>query len=141
MELSDDNNENRQISAESRQHLKTVNYCIPGLLSKCSAGISWTEHRVCKFAVKSDYANKCMFFIERSRLCLAARSTGGDPQRCRYSRRDVIRTLNHRDCLGLPVCKNRFSAVTTTSYYNRILESKPISSTAVQLVRLRTPGE
>ena len=64
MELADDKIENRPISVESRQNLKSINYCIPGILSKCSAGISWKEHRVCKFAVKSDYANKCMYFIK-----------------------------------------------------------------------------
>ena len=64
MDFTDDKIENRQISGESPQHLKSINYCIPGILSKCSAGISWTEHRICKFAVKSDYANKCMYFIE-----------------------------------------------------------------------------
>ena len=56
--------QNRQISAESRRNLKSANFCIPGILSKCSAGISWAEQNVCKFAVKSDYANKCMYFIE-----------------------------------------------------------------------------
>ena len=64
MELSDDKTENWQISGESRQNLKSINYCIPGILSTCSAGISWTEHRICKFAVKLDHANKCMYFIE-----------------------------------------------------------------------------
>ena len=64
MDLTDDKIENRSISGESRQNLKSINYCIPGILSKCSAGISWAEQKVCKFAVKSDYANKCMYFIE-----------------------------------------------------------------------------
>lgn len=64
MDHTDDKIETRSISGESRQNLKSINYCIPGILSKCSGGISWAEQKVCKFAIKSDYANKCMHFIE-----------------------------------------------------------------------------
>ena len=64
MKLSDDKIENRPISGKYRQNRRDVNFCIPGILSKCSAGITWTEQKICKFAVKSDYANKCMYFIE-----------------------------------------------------------------------------
>ena len=64
MKLKDDKINDNEVSVEYRPNLKKVNYCIPGILSKCSAGISWAEQRICKFAVKSDYANKCMYFIE-----------------------------------------------------------------------------
>ena len=42
---------------ESTQHqLKadTINCCIPGLLFKCGAGVIWAEHRICRFAKKSN---------------------------------------------------------------------------------------
>ena len=49
----------------SRRHhfnLKAINYCIPGLLSNCGAGKKWSEHKVCRFAIKSSFANKCMYY-------------------------------------------------------------------------------
>jgi hypothetical protein len=55
--------------------LKPVNYCIPGLLSRCGAGKTWPEHRLCRFAVKSDFANKCMYYnvsMDGHCDCLAA---------------------------------------------------------------------
>jgi len=64
MHCSDDKIDSIQISAECQQNLEKVNYCITGILSKCGAGTSWAEQRVCKYAIKSDYANKCMYFIE-----------------------------------------------------------------------------
>jgi len=44
-------------------NLKPVNYCIPELLSKCGAGETWSEHKICRFAVVSSFANKCMYYI------------------------------------------------------------------------------
>jgi hypothetical protein len=64
MHHSDDKIDNIQKSAKYQQNFEKVNYCIPGILSKCSAITSWAEQRLCKFAIKSDYANKCMYFIE-----------------------------------------------------------------------------
>jgi hypothetical protein len=64
MHSSKDTIDNILISAKSQQNLERVNYCIPGILSMCSAGTSWNEQSVCKYAIKSDFANKCMFFIE-----------------------------------------------------------------------------
>ena len=52
------------ISAKAQQNLEKTNYCIPDILSKCSAGTSWNEQKICKYAIKSDYSNKCMYFIE-----------------------------------------------------------------------------
>jgi hypothetical protein len=60
----DDKKHNIQIFAKYQQNLQKVNYCIPGILSKCSAGTSWADQMLCKFSIKSDYANKCMYFIE-----------------------------------------------------------------------------
>jgi len=45
-------------------NLSSSNYCISGLLSKCSAGVTWVEHRYCKFALISSIADRCMFYIE-----------------------------------------------------------------------------
>ena len=49
-------------STQQKINLKPINYCVPGLLSKCGAGITWAEHRLCRFAVKSSFANKCMYY-------------------------------------------------------------------------------
>ena len=51
-------------SAKNKPSLDAVNYCIPGILSKCGAGMTWTEHRLCQFAIKSSLANKCMYYNE-----------------------------------------------------------------------------
>lgn len=64
MYISDDQAQKYLSPQKNRQKLRTANFCIPGILSKCSAGITWTEHRYCKFAIKSEYSNKCMYFIE-----------------------------------------------------------------------------
>ncbi len=45
-------------------NLKPNNCCIPGILSKCGAGTSWAEHGFCEFAIKSGFANKCMYYNE-----------------------------------------------------------------------------
>ena len=52
---------------ESTRHnlnLKSINFCIPGILSKCSAGVNWAEQSVCKFALESNIADRCRFYIE-----------------------------------------------------------------------------
>ena len=65
MHGSNDKIDNILISAKSQQNLQKANNCIPGILSKCSAGTNWTEQTVCRYAIKSDYAkNKCMYYIE-----------------------------------------------------------------------------
>jgi hypothetical protein len=51
-----------QLAVQNQLNLKSVNHCIPGILSKCGAGTTWTEQRLCSFAVKSDFANKCMYY-------------------------------------------------------------------------------
>ena len=51
-----------QLAVQNQLNLKSVNHCIPGILSKCGAGTTWAEHRLCSFAVKSDFANKCMYY-------------------------------------------------------------------------------
>ena len=61
---SEDKIDNIQISTKNQQNLEKVNYCIPDILSKCSAGKLWDEQRFCKYSIKSDFESKCMYFIE-----------------------------------------------------------------------------
>jgi hypothetical protein len=53
-----------QSSIRPQPNLRPVNFCIPGLLSKCGAGTTWFEHRHCRFAKKSQYSDRCMHYIE-----------------------------------------------------------------------------
>jgi hypothetical protein len=41
-----------------------TNYCVAGLMSRCSAGTVWNEQKMCKYADKSTVSNRCMHFIE-----------------------------------------------------------------------------
>ena len=43
--------------------LLSANYCIPGIMSRCSAGTHWHEQKKCKFASKSTVSNRCMHYI------------------------------------------------------------------------------
>jgi hypothetical protein len=45
-------------------NLKPLNFCVPGILSKCGAGTTWSGHRHCTFAKKSGFSDKCMHYIE-----------------------------------------------------------------------------
>ena len=51
-------------STRHQLNLKPINYCRPGLLSKCGAGTTWVEQGACRFAIKSKFANKCMYYNE-----------------------------------------------------------------------------
>ena len=51
-------------SAGHHVNLKLKNYCIPGLFSYCIAGATWAEHKLCRFAAKSNFAYKCMYYNE-----------------------------------------------------------------------------
>ena len=64
MHSSDKKPDKAQLAVQNQLNLKSVNHCIPGIFSKCGAGKTWAEQRLCSFAVKSDFANKCMFYIE-----------------------------------------------------------------------------
>jgi hypothetical protein len=50
-------------STRHQINLEPINYCVPGLLSKCGAGKAWAEHKFCRFAIKSSFSNKCMHYI------------------------------------------------------------------------------
>ena len=43
-------------------NLKSINCCITGIISKCSAGVTWAEHKVCMYAIKASYADRCMYY-------------------------------------------------------------------------------
>jgi hypothetical protein len=44
--------------------LDCANYCVAGLMSRCSAGTVWNDQKRCKYAEKSTVSNRCMHFIE-----------------------------------------------------------------------------
>ena len=62
MRSSDEKSDKAQLAVRNQLNLKSVNHCIPGILSKCGAGTTWAEQRQCRFAVKSDFVNKCMYY-------------------------------------------------------------------------------
>ena len=41
-----------------------ANYCVAGLMSRCSAGTVWNDQKRCTYAEKSTVSNRCMHFIE-----------------------------------------------------------------------------
>ena len=49
-------------SARNNLNLNSFNCCIPGIISKCSAGATWAEHRVCVYAIKASFADRCMYY-------------------------------------------------------------------------------
>ena len=53
-----------QRSIKSQPNLKPLNFCVPGILSKCGAGLTWSGHRHCLYAKKSEFSDKCMHYIE-----------------------------------------------------------------------------
>ena len=62
-----DNNENfNHLYRRQRRcaELVSVNYCIPGTMSRCSAGLIWHEQKKCKYAIKSSVGDRCMHYIE-----------------------------------------------------------------------------
>ena len=40
------------------------NYCVSGMLSRCSAGSEWKRQKKCRFYVKSTFRDRCMYFSE-----------------------------------------------------------------------------
>jgi hypothetical protein len=57
-------------STRHKLNWQSINCCIPGIFFKCAAGVSWTEHRVCRFAVKSSFADRCMHYnVSADGLC------------------------------------------------------------------------
>lgn len=60
------NKKNNCLLREDKPDLKLVrtNFCVPGVMSRCSAGVVWDDQKKCKFAVKSTVHNRCMYFVE-----------------------------------------------------------------------------
>lgn len=65
MGISDSNKAVRSYIYQSQQcsKLANVNYCIPGTMSRCSAGIVWESQKKCKFSIKSSVGDRCMHYI------------------------------------------------------------------------------
>ena len=64
-------------STRHKLNLQLINCCIPDLLSKCGAGVIWTEQSVCQFAIKSSFVDRCMYYnesIDGHCGCLAAQT-------------------------------------------------------------------
>ena len=66
MAASDKNEKSNHLYRRQRQcaELVSVNYCIPGTMSRCSAGLIWNEQKKCKYAIKSSFSDRCMHYIE-----------------------------------------------------------------------------
>lgn len=64
MEKSDLNESPSRIKCERGSDKKTEcrNYCACEIMSKCTAGSSWREHRECKFSRKSSSGDHCMYY-------------------------------------------------------------------------------
>ena len=41
-----------------------INYCMPGIMSRCRAGAAWSEQKKCKYYQKSTTRDKCMHYIK-----------------------------------------------------------------------------
>jgi hypothetical protein len=66
MAVSDSNrNTNRYQNHPQRcSQLVSANYCRPGIMSRCSAGIVWENQKKCKYSKKSSVSDRCMHDIE-----------------------------------------------------------------------------
>ncbi len=53
-----------QQSGHLQRKLDHSNYCVSGLMSRCSAGTVWEEQQRCKFSEKSFVRHQCMYYIE-----------------------------------------------------------------------------
>ena len=66
--MSSSKNESEKINSlqQTRQERKLdcLNYCVSGLMSRCSAGACWEDQKRCKFYEKSTVSNRCMYYIE-----------------------------------------------------------------------------
>ena len=54
----------REFDDNGGQYLESVNFCIPGTMSRCGAGKSWAQQKKCKFAIKSTVSDRCMYYME-----------------------------------------------------------------------------
>ena len=65
MAVSDNDDNFHPLFERKRQcaELASVNYCIPGIMSRCSAGLIWQDQKKCKYANKSTVGDRCMHYI------------------------------------------------------------------------------
>ncbi len=66
MTVSDNDEKVNHLYSRQRRcaELISVNYCIPGAMSRCSAGLIWQEQKKCRYAIKSTVSDRCMHYIE-----------------------------------------------------------------------------
>ncbi len=57
---------NNCLLREDAPEIKLIraNFCVPGVMSRCSAGRVWNDQKRCKYAEKSTVRNRCMHFVE-----------------------------------------------------------------------------
>ena len=60
------NEKNNCLLLDDRPDLRLVrlNYCVPGVMSRCSAGAIWDDQKRCKYARRSSVRDRCMYYIE-----------------------------------------------------------------------------
>ena len=46
------------------KELLITNFCVPGIMSYCTAGNKWEDQKHCKFSRMASVANRCMYFRE-----------------------------------------------------------------------------
>lgn len=65
MGVSDPNRTINRFTYHSQRCAKLVsaNYCIPGIMSRCSAGSVWEDQNKCKYSKKSSVSDRCMHYI------------------------------------------------------------------------------
>jgi hypothetical protein len=65
MGVSDSNRTINRITNHPQRcsKLVSVNYCKPGIMSRCSAGTVWENQKKCKFSKKSTIGDRCMHYI------------------------------------------------------------------------------
>jgi len=65
MGISDSNRRISRFTNDTQRcsKLVSVNYCKPGIMSRCSAGTIWENQKKCKFSKKSSVSERCMHYI------------------------------------------------------------------------------
>lgn len=56
-------NKHLPIDKDRCSRLQYPNYCIPGIMSRCSAGTLWENQKKCRFSKKSSVSDRCMHYI------------------------------------------------------------------------------
>jgi hypothetical protein len=56
-------NEHLPIDKDRCSRLQYPNYCVPGIMSRCSAGTLWENQKKCRFSKKSSVSDRCMHYI------------------------------------------------------------------------------